>query len=100
LSGHYEKTASGTGLGESGRRRRHWSDEDKTRIAAECEAPAPSVSIVARRRDLNTNMLFTWRRQFRQRQCGTREVNFLPGDYCAEGACRRLTGSDAEGTAA
>jgi transposase len=64
--------------GESGRRRRHWSDEDKARIVAECEAPGSSVSMVARRHDLNTKMLFTWRRQFRQRQSGTGEVSFVP----------------------
>jgi transposase len=65
-------------VGESGRRRRHWSDEDKARIVAECEAPGSSVSMVARRHDLNTNMLFTWRRQFRQRQCGAGEASFVP----------------------
>jgi len=32
---------------------------------AESEAPGSSVSIVARRHDLNTNMLFTWRRELR-----------------------------------
>jgi transposase len=71
-------TVSGMGSGESGRRRRHWSDEDKARIVAECEAPGSSVSMVARRHDLNTNMLFTWRRQLRPRQGGAGEVAFVP----------------------
>jgi transposase len=49
-----------------GRRRRRWSSEDKRRIVAETFAPGASVSIVARRHDLNANMLFTWRREARR----------------------------------
>ena len=45
------------------RRRRLWSDDEKRQIVAETLAPGASVSIVARRHDLNANMLFTWRRQ-------------------------------------
>src|SRR3981189_479051 len=45
------------------RGRRLWSDDEKRRIVAETLAPGASVSIVARRHDLNANMLFTWRRQ-------------------------------------
>jgi transposase len=71
-------TASGGPPGDSGRRRRHWSDEDKARIVAECEAPGSSVSLVARRHDLNTNLLFSWRRQFRQRQSSAGETAFVP----------------------
>jgi transposase len=69
---------SGAGSGGTGRRRRHWSDEDKARIVAECEAPGSSVSLVARRHDLNTNMLFTWRRQFRERHPDASETAFVP----------------------
>ena len=71
-------TTSGAGSSEGGRRRRHWTDEDKARIVAECEAPGSSVSMVARRHDLNTNMLFTWRRQLRERQRGAGEISFVP----------------------
>ena len=78
-------TASGAGSSEGGRRRRHWSDEDKARIVAECDAPGSSVSLVARRHDLNTNMLFTWRRQLRERQRGQAR-SASPGGYCAAGA--------------
>ncbi len=45
------------------RRRRRWSKDEKRRIVAEADAPGASVSVVARRYDLNANMLFTWRRQ-------------------------------------
>ena len=71
-------TASGAGSSEGGRRRRHWPEEDKARIVAECDAPGSSVSLVARRHDLNTNLLFSWRRQFRERQRGAGEVSFVP----------------------
>jgi transposase len=70
-------TASGAGSSEGGRRRR-WSAEDKVRIVAECDRPGSSVSLVARRHDLNTNMLFTWRRQLRERQRGAGEISFVP----------------------
>jgi transposase len=46
-----------------GRRRRRWSADDKRRIVAETFEPGASVSVVARRHDLNANMLFTWRRE-------------------------------------
>jgi transposase len=49
--------------GNARRGRRLWSDDEKRRIVAETLVPGASVSIVARRHDLNANMLFTWRRQ-------------------------------------
>jgi transposase len=64
---------------EGGRRqRRWWSDEDKARIVAECDRPGVSVSMVARRHDLNANLLFSWRRQFRDRPGGVGEISFVP----------------------
>jgi transposase len=48
---------------DQGRRRRIWSEEEKRRIVAETREPGSSVSIVARRHDLNANLLFTWRRK-------------------------------------
>jgi transposase len=35
----------------------------KRQIVAETQAPGASVSIVARRHDVNSNQLFRWRRQ-------------------------------------
>lgn len=70
------------------RRRRVWSDEEKRRIVAETLAPGASVSIVARRHDLNANLLFTWRRRI-----GTAAllpagdtVTFVPAAITAEAA--------------
>ena len=48
---------------ESNRRRHVRSKDEKRRIVGETFEPGVSVSAVARRRGLNTNLLFTWRRQ-------------------------------------
>jgi transposase len=54
----------GAGAGTNGRRRRRlWSEEEKRRIVAEAAEPGASVSVVARRHDVNANMVFTWRRE-------------------------------------
>jgi transposase len=57
----------GRSAGQSdGRRRRRWSADERQRIVAETFEPGASVSIIARRHDLNANMLFTWRREAKQ----------------------------------
>ena len=48
------------------RRARKWSDADKRRMVAESYAPGATVTAVARRNDINANLLFDWRRQFRE----------------------------------
>ena len=69
------------------RRRRVWSREEKRRIVAECLEPGASVSLVARRHDLNTNMLFTWRRQLGAGEVPPAEpVSFVPAAITAEGS--------------
>ncbi|MYH38043.1 MAG: transposase [Rhodospirillaceae bacterium] len=47
------------------RRRRRWSEARKRRIVAESYQPGVSVSVVARRHDVNANLVFNWRRQYR-----------------------------------
>jgi transposase len=44
-------------------KRRQYSDALKRQIVAEALAPGASVSVVARRHDVNSNQLFRWRRQ-------------------------------------
>ena len=56
-----------TGVSASGVskvRRRRRSEEERRRIVAESFEPGASVSVVARRHDINTNLLFTWRRRY------------------------------------
>ena len=44
-------------------KRRQYSDALKRQMVAETLEPGASVSIVARRHDVNSNQLFRWRRQ-------------------------------------
>jgi transposase len=44
-------------------RRRSWAVEEKRRIVEETLLPGASVATVARRHDINANLLFSWRRQ-------------------------------------
>jgi transposase len=44
--------------------RRRWSEEERRRIVSESLEPGASVSVVARRHDVNTNLVFTWRRRY------------------------------------
>ena len=44
-------------------KRRNWPEAFKRQVVAETREPGSSVSIVARRHDLNTNQLFKWRRE-------------------------------------
>ncbi len=47
-----------------GRRRRSWSVDEKRRMVEESLEPGASVSVVARRYDINANLLFSWRRLY------------------------------------
>ena len=44
-------------------KRRQYSEALKRQMVAETQAPGASVSIMARRHDMNSNQLFRWRRQ-------------------------------------
>jgi transposase len=71
---------TGVSASEVGKvRRRHRSEEERRRIVAESFEPGASVSVVARRHDVNTNLLFTWRRRYGtedQGSCGS--ATFVP----------------------
>ena len=47
----------------SATKRRQYPEALKRQMVAETQAPGASVSIVARRHDVNSNQLFRWRRQ-------------------------------------
>jgi transposase len=59
---------------KGGRRRRYWSDEEKRQIVAESLAEGASIAEVARRYELNANLLFTWRRQLGAETAGVQEM--------------------------
>lgn len=46
------------------RRHRSWPEALKREIVAASLAPGASVSVVARQYDVNTNMVFTWRKRY------------------------------------
>jgi transposase len=65
--------------------RRRWSEEERRRIVAESFEPGASVSMVARRHDLNTNLLFTWRRRYGGEQRKAAEMaGFVPAVVARE----------------
>jgi transposase len=84
--------------GERGRRRRRsWSEDEKQRIVEETLQPGASVSVVARRHDINANLLFTWRRQVRAGELAAdRAVAFVPAVIAADGSAssRRTAAQD------
>jgi transposase len=67
--------------GRAGRRK--WTADQKQRIVDETRAPGASVSVVARRYDLNANLLFKWKRLAEVGQLGgslatTESAEFVP----------------------
>jgi len=46
-------------------RRRRWSDEERLEILSEAFAPGACVAEVARRHDVSTALVYTWRRKLR-----------------------------------
>lgn len=46
-------------------RRRRWSDDERLRILSEAFAPGACVARVARRHDVSTSLVYTWRRKLR-----------------------------------
>ena len=49
---------------QAGGQRRRWPEALKRELVAATLEPGASVSMVARRHDVNANMLFKWRRQY------------------------------------
>jgi transposase len=82
---------SATGLVDTKRspgrpKRRKWSEALKHRIVAETREPGASVSIVARRHDVNANQVFKWRREMAPVQPATveRSAAMLPVEIVPE----------------
>lgn len=58
-------------LGRRGGPRRRWPEAAKRKIVEETFEPGASVAIVARRYELNANVVFAWRRLYRAGETGT-----------------------------
>ncbi|MDB5737912.1 MAG: transposase family protein [Sphingomonas bacterium] len=72
-------------------RRRRWSDEERLEILNEAFAPGACVAEVARRRDVSTALIYTWRRKLRD---GHAEPE--PDDLAAPGFAAAVMIEDAE----
>ena len=58
-------------------RRKVWPEALKREIVAATSVPGASVSVIARRYNVNTNLVFSWRRQF-TRPLHMPDAGFLP----------------------
>ncbi len=80
-----------------GRKRRSWTRDEKRRIVEESLEQGASIAEVARRHELNANLLFTWRRKMgveSSEQNGSMEilpVTITP-ESAAEGHCSGAVG--------
>lgn len=60
------------------RQRRFWDDAEKRQIVAQTQVPGVSVSRVARRYDVNANLVFKWLRDPRFKPAEDGLPSFLP----------------------
>ena len=60
------------------RRNRSWPEPLKREIVAASLEPGASVSVVARRYDVNTNQLFSWRKLYREGLLGSGSPTLVP----------------------
>jgi len=72
-------------------RRRRWSEEERFEILTEAFAPGACVADVARRHDVSTGLIYTWRRKLRRELPGP-----PPSTSLATGASTMLGTSFAE----
>ncbi len=80
VSGHYR----GLSMAKKRRKRRHWDDNEKREIVAQTRVPGVSVSRVARRYDVNANLVFKWLRDPRFRPADEDMAQFLPVEVLSE----------------
>jgi len=68
-------------------RRRRWSDDQKRALVAAAFAPGAVVAEVARQADVNTGLIYRWRKELREVSHGFAEVvvspvSASPADRC------------------
>jgi transposase len=78
------------------RKRRSWTRDEKRRIVEESLQEGASIAEVARRHELNANLLFTWRRKMGvEPSVRTEPMPILPvtiAGVAAEGSCPDAVG--------
>lgn len=76
-----------------GRKRKVWSDDEKRLICGQARRPGVSVSQVARRYDVNANLVFKWLRDARfATDAGVEgSAQFLPVEIVSERVGERPT---------
>jgi transposase len=78
-------------------KRRQYSEALKRQMVAETQVPGASVSIVARRHDVNSNQLFRWRRQLLPK-AAVESGAMVPVEIAADGdRPRRADRADRDG---
>lgn len=65
------------------KRRRRFSDAFRRQVVEETLSGGESVSVVARRHDLNANLLFKWRRRYQRGELGAAPPTKLLPIRCA-----------------
>jgi transposase len=73
-------------MAQKRRKRRLWDDDEKRRIVGQTRVPGISVSQVARRYDVNANLVFKWLRDPRFKSPEEEASSFLPVEVIAEAA--------------
>ena len=73
-------------MAQKRRKRRLWDDDEKRRIVAQTRVAGISVSQVARRYDVNANLVFKWLRDPRFKSPGDEACGFLPVEVKVEAA--------------
>jgi transposase len=79
------------------RKRRSWTRDEKRRIVEESLEEGASIAEIARRHEVNANLLFTWRRKMGVEPAGPNDpmpilpVKIAPG-LPAEGHCPDVAG--------
>src|SRR5260221_2379287 len=82
----------GIGVGNGKVRRRKRTEEERRRIVAESFELGASVSVVARRHDVNTNLLFTWRRRYGTEAQGSGgSAGFVPAVIASDAMAQAAT---------
>jgi transposase len=70
MTGENDSRSSAGLVGAAVRTLRQYPVDLKRRMVEETFAPGSSVSIVARRHDVNANLLFDWRKKYREGRLG------------------------------